>query len=137
MNWLHRFLHPHCEHCESERIAAEQCETCAVLTSQLMAVNEERRELQEALIEALRPKPIVSTHSETPFQPIPLGNMTWTRRREILEEQERQKAKIQREAKNIGRPNEPSPSKTIDQLTKTIDQLEQELGIQEEPKEVT
>lgn len=91
MNWLHRLLHPHCPDCAHER----ECPSCDVLREQLNLANTEKQRLLDLILEKNRPE--IPVPQLVP-QPISKTNyMPWKVRQQLLEEEDRQKARILRE----------------------------------------
>jgi hypothetical protein len=129
--WLHQLFNPHCQHCADERreqhelekqLREEQrhcssCESLARENDRLVRDNERLMTLllekpatpAEKQIDVRDLKPIQTT--KTPFIPSAI-------RRQILEQESRAAAKIQRDA--------PKPDKVIDKDAE-LDALEKEL----------
>ena len=85
------------------------CETCEILRMQLAESNAERKELLHRLLEPKQAEP-PSTPVED-FQPITPQFIPWRVRQQMLEQEDRVKAKLTKE-------------KAVE-----IDQLEKELGV--------
>ena len=131
MMWIHRLLHPHCPDCaqkEREAYARSRereleekhehedervCESCETLKAQLALANEREQKLMERLLE--KPAPLPET------KPVPVSQnkrmLPWRVQRQMLEEADRQRAKLMREA--------PKP----DASPSTVEDLEKELGV--------
>lgn len=71
------------------------CNTCEVLRSQLDESNRERRELLSRLLEPSKPEPIPQDKEE--LVPIRPSFTPWRVRQQMLEEEDRQKARLMRE----------------------------------------
>lgn len=109
--FFHRLFNPHCEHCREERQETKVCSSCETLRQQLEIANHEKEKLLERILE--KPEPEVNT------QPIPVTqakNIPWNVRRQLLEAEDRVKAKLMRDA--------PKP----------IEELEKDLGVAEGSK---
>ncbi len=115
MGWLHRFLHPHCSHCKEERQENSICQTCEVLTVQLARANIEKDQLL-AQIERMASPSIIEepVDKETP-EPLKPRVVPWAVRRNLLEAEDRVKAKLMRDSKG--------------KIDPSIEKLEEEVGI--------
>ena len=104
----------------------EVCASCETLKQQLHLANEEQKELTNILIELIKPKTMESVPVE--IQPVAQSSALFSRRRSALEAQDRERARILKEGRNIGQPdNIIKPT-----AHQTIDELEKELGVVEE-----
>jgi hypothetical protein len=76
------------------------CDTCEVLRAQLDESNRERRELLNRLLEPSRPEPVAEKEQELiPIQP---SFVPWRVRQQMLEQEDRIKAKLMKDkAKEI------------------------------------
>ena len=111
MSWLHRLFNP------------EVCETCEVLKQQLNFVQQQNQYLLnkllipsdsvDKLVESEEPKPLVPKY--IPF----------SIKRQMLEEEDRAKAKIIRESFE----RERESKKNLDKVKEDIKDLETELGV--------
>jgi hypothetical protein len=88
------------------------CNTCEVLRTQLDESNRERRELLNRLLEPSKPEP--SSTKKEDYIPVRPSHTPWRVRQQMLEEEDRAKAKLMRE-------------KAVE-----IEKLEKELGVTEE-----
>jgi hypothetical protein len=89
------------------RREARVCDSCETLKHQLEVANFEKKQLLDRLLE----KPVVEPAKEPTMVTKPLG-IPWHVRRQILEQEDREKAKLLREA--------PKPQSTED-LEKELD----------------
>ena len=113
--FFHELFHPHCPHCAEERQENKYCESCDTLKAQLALANIERDKLLNRI---LNPPPIEPERSTAPEpQAVKPRMVPWNVRRAMLEQEDREKAKLMREA--------PQP----------IEKLEEELGIVENARE--
>jgi len=90
-------------------LSEEPCETCEVLRLQLDESNRERRELLHRLLEKDRPEP--PSNKEEEQVPITPQYTPWRVRQQMLEQEDRVKAKLMRD-------------RAVE-----IDKLEKEVGI--------
>ena len=99
----------------------EFCSACETLKLQLAIANEERK----MLISKLTDKPeVVEVHPDTStLKPINPKHMNWNVRRQMLEAEDREAAKLMRQKKEETK----SDSKT--DKTLTIHEIEKELGV--------
>lgn len=106
LKWLHHLMNPHCEHClREERIRHEEerqrrledlqreedskvCESCETLKAQLAIANQEKGELLARLIE--KPEPELEREAPQVTRP---RSIPWAVRRQILEEEDRARAR--------------------------------------------
>ena len=93
-NWFHRFLNPHCEHCHDEREESKVCKSCEVLKEQLASVTHQNKQLMDRLLNP----PVQIESSKPPIEITPPRNIPWNVRRQMLEAEDREKAKLMREA---------------------------------------
>lgn len=107
-NWFHRFLNPHCPHCIEERQDSKVCPSCETLKEQLDRANYEN----DKLLDRILVKPTIETIKEPSKIQIPTKSIPWGVRRQMLEAEDREKAKLMREA--------PKPVSTED-LEKELD----------------
>lgn len=102
----------------------EECKSCETLKLQLEIANLEKKELTSTLLGLLKPKVYEAPPTELKATLPQLT--TWSRRKAVLEQRDREAARIQANSKVIGRSDS------------EISKLEGELGINEaeEEKEV-
>lgn len=112
-NWIHRLFNPHCSHCLSERAESKVCPSCETLKAQLERVTYENQKLLDRI---LTPPVIKEEQPKLVEMSIP-KNIPWNVRRQMLEAEDREKAKLLR--------NAPVP----------IEELEKELEIAAEKRE--
>ena len=138
-NFLHKLFNPHCPHCMEEareqrealRLAkleekedirtSSECLSCDTLKMQLALANEEKTALLARLLE----KPSEPVHSGPAAITRPKLATTFAMRRQILEEEDRKRASLIR--------NAPKPDASLDESN---DALEREiLSVESETKE--
>ncbi len=105
MNWLHRLLNPHCEHCAVEKI----CPTCEVYKTQLDIANQEKLTLLNKLTAS--PEPIV-VESQPPQMTRPRYT-PWRVKQQQLEDADRKVAERLRQ-------NAPKPSPEVEKIEKEL-----------------
>lgn len=96
----------------------ELCESCETLKSQLALANQTNEKLIQRILEKSEPERVVAP------VPVPFNKQTlpWAARRQILEAEDREKARALR--------NAPKPDSTT-----SVEELEKELGIVEHERE--
>ena len=103
----------------------EECKSCQTLKEQLHFEREEKKRLTDTLLNILNPKAVEAPPVE--LNPIQQTSALFSRRRAALEEKDRQEAKILKERKFIGVPD--------NKVTSSVEVLEHQLGIPSEPAE--
>lgn len=78
------------------RREARICESCEILKHQLEVVYYEKKALLDRLLE----KPIVETTKESNVVTLPSRDIPWNVRRQLLETEDRERAKLLRNAPN-------------------------------------
>jgi hypothetical protein len=121
MNWLHRLLNPHCEHCIEEARESRICHSCETLTRQLEIVQYEKKQLLNKILNT--PEPGLVHEPIRPPEPITTKNVPWEVRKNQLEVLDREKA--------LARQLQEERSREITQLMskKSTEDLEKELGV--------
>ena len=110
----------------------EPCKSCETLRAQLLIANEEKRLVTDTLLDIMKPKIVEVPTRE--IEQVTKGPMLWTRRRAILEEQERIKAERMKTSPVLAKSDkqlneELKKTITIVGQAESISQLEQELGL--------
>ena len=109
----------------------EVCASCETLKQQLAYERDEKRQLTETLLNIIQPKMLEAPVQE--LQPITHTAGLFSRRRSALEAKDREEAKIIRESKHLGKPDDRlNQIKPLEVNIKTVDELEKELGVEEE-----
>jgi len=106
-NWIHRLLNPHCPHCAEEYERDMVCPSCEILKQQLDVANLEIRRLLDKILEKPQPESI-----KPPPEITPPRNVPWSVRRQMLEAEDREKARLMREA--------PKPTVSTEELEKEL-----------------
>lgn len=107
-NFFHRLFNPHCPHCIEEYERDLVCPSCEILKQQLELMTLQNNKLLDRITEKPQPEAV----REPPQITMP-RNIPWGVRRQMLEAEDREKARLMREA--------PKPATTED--------LEKELEI--------
>ena len=110
-NWFHRFFNPHCEHCVTEREESRVCNSCDILKMENERLRIENAKLLDRILTPVVPhEPIPTTNDKVPIMP---KTLPWNVRRQTLEAEDREKARLMKSA--------PQPI--------TTEELEKEMGI--------
>lgn len=118
-NFFHRLFNPHCPHCIEEAERNKKCDTCDVLRIQLELANMQNQQLLDRL--TARPVEVQSG------PPVPISrpkHVSWSVRRQMLEQADREKARAMTGAAK--------PDDEVETLTvqpKNLEELEKELGV--------
>lgn len=123
MNFLHRWLNPHCENCAIERQEKKVCSSCNILKQLLEAEKFENRQLIESILALTQPK--VEVVQELTKQELKPNVMNWPARRRILEQEDRIKAAVEKKAKETIVPD------------KSLEELEKQMEIVKEYKDAS
>ncbi len=109
-NFIHRFLNPHCQDCRSEKEDSEVCNSCEILSVEIERLRAENKYLLEHILQKPEePKPV----DISDLKPITSKHIPWNVRRQALEAEDREKARLMK------------------QQSDSIDELEKELGVRE------
>lgn len=92
VHWFHHLFDPHCTLCLEEK----RCESCETLHLLLDEERSEKRKLIEQIIELTKPTPPIQEKTIENKQPIN-SHMSWKVKRQILEDEDRAKARIIKE----------------------------------------
>ncbi len=106
----------------------EVCASCETLKQQLDYERAEKAQLTETLLRIVSPKAI--EHPIVEVNPVIQSSGLFSRRRAALEERERQEAKILREQKHLGRPDNLRDD-VLKNIAKDVTELEKELGVEQ------
>lgn len=117
--WFHHLFNPHCPDC----VEADRCESCEVFRQLLESERHEKNKLIDQIIELTKPEQVIEVKKSVDDK-IPINaNMTWKVRRQILEQEDRTRAKVLAEQKL----NQIKPL--------TTEELEEQLGISDSDRE--
>lgn len=104
---FHKWLNPHCPDCSHEYQTLVKCESCEVLKQQLAIANLEKKQLLDSILI----KPQVN-ESSAPVSMTPTKQVTWKVRQQMLEAEDRAKARLMKES--------PKPLHDIDDLEQEV-----------------
>lgn len=129
VHWIHHLFNPHCTECSYESAEKKVCQSCETLKMQLNIANSEKERILEALLE--KSKPVEVANAKVPGELKEVRKaLPWHVRRQMLESEDRETARILREKaerdKNIIGTPEPKP------VEEQISELEKELGVEED-----
>lgn len=96
---------------------ASYCESCETLKMQLAITNEEKKQLLNRILEKPEPEAVVDTRDLKPIMP---AHMSWSARRQMLEAEDRAKAKVLRDNPAL---------RVADKTASEVTELEKELGV--------
>lgn len=117
INFFHKLFNPHCEHCIADAREAKHCNTCDILRMELARTQAENRILLDRILE--KPSLVIDKAPSPELMPImPKQHLSFTAKRQMLEENDRQSAKLKRD----------NESKT------NVDELEKELNVAEKAR---
>lgn len=109
----------------------EICLSCETLKEQLSYERSEKRQLTETLLNIIQPKVVESAPLE--INPIIQSSGLFARKRAILEQKDREAARIRQDSKHLGKPDNLTPIQAVNrEAMESTEQLEHELGIVEE-----
>jgi len=103
------------------------CRSCELLSEQLEYERAQNKEMLETLTSLLKPVPIINQIQES--RPLSPRGITFTKRRAELEKQDREKARIEKTSPYIAKPDNEVKKDEPKTTTKTVEQLEMELGV--------
>lgn len=119
MNWLHRLFNPHCEHCLDLERDEKICQSCETLKDEVAHLRNENRKLIESITAKPEPEEV---RIQAPVPISPKRAVPWAVRKQMLEQQDREKA---RALANAAKPN----------VKVDVEDLEKEMGVVEEMRE--
>ena len=95
MGWIHSFFQPHCPECREEREAMKECKSCETFREQLSHALWREKELMSKLF------PPDLDKDETVPEPIQPKTVPWRVKQQILEEEDRERAKVIRKNEEL------------------------------------
>ncbi len=110
----------------------EPCASCSTLKQQLEYVTDQNKQLTDTLLRIVSPK-AYETPPAVEINPVIQTSGLFSRRRQALEERDRQEARILAEKKHVAMPDIINPNK--DNILNSISKLEDELGVMEKESE--
>lgn len=118
IKWLHHLFNPHCSECRDELEESRICDSCETLKLQISRLERENERLLNRILE----KPIEEPKQEiTDLKPILPKMIPWRIRKQMLEEEDRVKAKLMRQSEEVNK--------------QSTEELEKELKIAEQERE--
>lgn len=117
--WIHHILEPHCPECKAELEDSRICQSCETLKHQLEVMSYTQRELVKTITEISKPEVPVSNEVRD-YEPIKPRTVPWQVKRQLLEEEDRVKARIISENEKLNKKLQEEAS---------INKLESELGV--------
>jgi hypothetical protein len=97
-HWLHHLFNPHCRECQ---LAAEEnkvCQSCETLKMQLSIANHEKEQMLATILSLSQPQ-TAAPSPQVDFEKLKPRMTTWNVRKQMLEAEDREKAKILAEQK--------------------------------------
>lgn len=110
INFFHHLFNPHCPDCKEELEESKICKSCNTLLSMLDIANFEKKQLLEKLLHKDEPIP----QPEINYEELKPKNIPWQVRRQMLEQEDRIKAKLMKEV----------PKSSIEDLEKELNIVE-------------
>lgn len=107
----------------------DPCKSCETLKQQLDLANAEKKELTATLLNLVRPQ--VVEQPTVQLEPFKQSGALWSRRKAILEEQDRLKARTIRESRFAATPDNKLSGDKAKEADESIAALEDELKIAE------
>lgn len=125
IKFFHRLLHPHCPDCMRDREEAHVCQSCETLKEQLNISNFEKKQMLNTILSFT--KPIAEEVApEREIEPIRPKTVPWNIRRNMLEDEDRKKAALLKQAAETDRLAKEEAVARVDEKT---EELERELNI--------
>src|ERR1700681_1356908 len=109
----------------------EPCSSCVNLKEQLAFERSEKRLLIDTLVNIVKPKEVEAA-APIEINQIQQSSALFSRRRQALEERDRQEAKILAEHKFVGSPDNLRRQIINDRISDEVTELERELGVSNE-----
>ena len=130
MNFIHRWLNPHCTHCIEAARESRICDSCETLKLEIARLRQDNERLLDRL---LKEPELPKVQIEQDLRPInPSRFMSWNMRREMLERESRDAAlKLQEKMKS----NKLQPTNSPVNINKSVEELERELGVEDATEE--
>lgn len=120
IHWFHHLFNPHCAHCLAEREDSKVCQSCETLKLQLSIANHEKEQILQHLL-SLTEKPAEELRPTINHELIKPKISTWNVRRQMLEAEDREAARI------LAQKRQEIANNSV--KTDDIEKLEKELGL--------
>lgn len=119
IKWLHHLFNPHCSECRDELEESMICNSCEVLKLQISRLERENERLLNRILEkpSAEEKPV----DIEGLKPVLPKMIPWRIRKQMLEEEDRVKAKLMRQSEEVNK--------------QSTEELEKELKIAEQERE--
>lgn len=121
---IHRLLNPHCPDCRDKEEYNKICNSCETLKNQLEIVNYEKRQMLDSILN--NNKPVISEKPAVNYEELKPMSVPWAVRKQMLEADDRERARLMKQASSNLRVNIRSD---IVESDKEIEDLEKQLGI--------
>ena len=92
IKWFHHLLNPHCPHCLIEREQSEHCKACDILQYEVERLRAENERLLARILHI--PEPTIERTVAPELVSIRPRATTWAVRKQMLEAEDREKARI-------------------------------------------
>lgn len=108
----------------------EECKGCEILKHQLRETNQEKKDLLELVMSLVRPTPAKIEPREAQISKIPIipKNMTWSRRRAMLEERDRIETQLRKNSPFMASPVEREEYENNKDREESVAALEREVA---------
>jgi cell division septum initiation protein DivIVA len=97
--WLHHLLNPHCPDCREERQQEMICDSCETLKYEIERLRAENERLLTNILQ--KPEPVIERTVAPEPQALPPRINAWAIRKRLLEEEDKEKAKLLRRAPQV------------------------------------
>lgn len=135
VKFFHEIMHPHCEHCETEKLRlfeakreeveqSNRCISCETLQVTNDALMRENKSLVDALIDKNKNIPSEVRQDTAELKPIRTTHIPWNTRRQMLETESRAALRDKMEA---AQPNKPRPVTVVINKDEELAEIEREL----------
>lgn len=121
LKFFHHLLNPHCPECAAEREEKKVCNSCDILKLELARLQLERDKLLDRILE--KPVTVERTIAPEPSTRILPKALPWAVRRQMLEAEDRERARLMKQAEKDNAPHA------------DVKELERELDIAAETRE--
>jgi len=115
-NWWHHLFNPHCPECKEEREESEICDSCEILKLEIERLRNENDKLLNRILREPEPEKTIDTRDLKPIKRS--SSIAWNIRRQMLEAEDREKAKIIRDMEL-----------NQAQKSQSVEEIEKELGV--------
>lgn len=107
----------------------ETCQSCETLKQERNYLREENKRLTDTILNLVNPK--VYESSPTEIIPVVKTAGLFSRRREAAEQRDREAVRVARDSNLLGKPDKDAKYPvSLKPITQSVEQLEQELGVE-------